>query len=251
MNKYIDEKDKNEFGAFLEAIYIPLEIQRDFYIFIAIFTDWLDREGIQYFLHSGTALGAIRHQGFIPWDDDFDIMVPEKYEQQLISAIANLESYGIKLSEKHRDQGHYQFFFKHPKIKSTNERYYCFDIFIGKDEHVNGRKALHYKHPDFHKWFNDRYCYVEDVFPLRKIDFGPLHLWAMNDHTDYFARSNFRTDEATLRIHMIDQSWLEDKIRHFSAIGLYPIRDELILKYRPYFNLDYDNMNDYCLTEKQ
>lgn len=59
------------------------ELQMILYGLLCRFDDICRKNGIRYYLSGGTNLGALRHKGFIPWDDDADVRMPRKEYEKL------------------------------------------------------------------------------------------------------------------------------------------------------------------------
>ena len=64
------------------------------------FKVYCESKKIQYFLSSGTLLGAVKYGGFIPWDDDIDVFVPREDYDRLVREYKNGEDFELLSTER-------------------------------------------------------------------------------------------------------------------------------------------------------
>lgn len=65
------------------------EMQKKLLNMMKWFHNFCVEEDLCYYAIGGTALGAVRHKGFIPWDDDIDVGMPRPDYEKMIDAFKN------------------------------------------------------------------------------------------------------------------------------------------------------------------
>ncbi len=128
--KFPDERNKGK--TLLKKIQI-VELR-----ILKIFDDICRRNRIDYFLLAGTLLGAIRHRGFIPWDDDVDVIMPREDYEKLVKVIKKELPEDLFWQDIHTDNfPHFRMLFGKIRDKNSqmekNDNYHTgvfLDIFI-------------------------------------------------------------------------------------------------------------------------
>ncbi|MGK0421587.1 MAG: lipopolysaccharide cholinephosphotransferase [Polaribacter sp.] len=129
---------------------LDLERAKKVMVEILIEVDKICHENdINYWMDFGTLLGAVRHKGFIPWDDDIDITMPrEDYNKFIEIAVA-----GSSLNFKYFLQ-----------TKKTDKSYFLDWI------KVRDRKSVYIESGDLEDYDPAKSGIFIDIFPLDRID---------------------------------------------------------------------------------
>jgi len=156
-----------------------IEINTFLYQMLKDFDQICAQHNIHYWLTAGTLLGAVRHQGLIPWDDDIDVELYPSEEKLVESKefSESLKAFGYKLAPIYF--GYRVMPIEEPSFGKTSTNritkgidytWPFIDIFT--TEFV-GDGWLRHKSPLARKSWPQLSWEVKDLFPIKRETFGP------------------------------------------------------------------------------
>ncbi len=153
----------------------------------------LDKLKLDYFLISGTLLGHIRHNDFIPWDDDIDLLV----DREVLKKVQEMSELNDTLSFMPRDTI-IKVCFKDRGIEISHNKYEWKD-FIYKEGRYNWPflDIFTYTVANDRIYFFDRKWDVDKFFPKQKVNFLGIKTYIPKD-PHQFLTDNYGSDYMTV-----------------------------------------------------